>query len=187
MDVQEIQACAHKSWDYLLIDKRVSTRGGTSMSKILFLHGSGSRPGGQKPSWLLENGHEVLNPQLPDESFEESVRISQQLVDVEDPEIIVGSSRGGAVAVHLVAPNARLVLVCPAWKFYPGPQTVKAGTVILHSQQDEVVPYAHSLELVANSGLPASALITVGSDHRLADAESLQALLNACAPRISKQ
>jgi predicted esterase len=150
------------------------------MTKILFLHGSGSRPGGQKPSWLQENGHDVINPQLPDESFEESVKIAQQLVDTEDPEIIVGSSRGGAVAMHLNAPNARLVLVCPAWKFYPGPNTVKPGTTILHSQQDEVVPYDHSLELISNSGLPDSALITVGSDHRLADPASLMALLVAC-------
>ena len=38
--------------------------------KILFLHGWTSVPGGLKPSFLKEHGHEVLNPALPDEDFE---------------------------------------------------------------------------------------------------------------------
>jgi len=57
---------------------------------------------------------------------------------------------------------------------------VKPGTVILHSQADDVIPFAHSEELVRNSGLPASALVEVGVDHRLADLEALEAMLRAC-------
>lgn len=53
------------------------------------------------------------------------------------------------------------------------------GTVILHSRADDVVLFAHSEELVRNSGLPASALV-VGTDHRLADPEPLEAMLRAC-------
>ena len=59
-------------------------------------------------------------------------------------------------------------------------RTVKPGTVILHSRADEVVPFADSEELVRNSGLPASALVEVGNDHRLADPEPLGAMLRAC-------
>jgi hypothetical protein len=58
--------------------------------------------------------------------------------------------------------------------------TVKAGTVILHSRGDTVIPFADSEELVRNSGLAASALVEVGNDHRLADPESLQRLLREC-------
>jgi hypothetical protein len=47
-------------------------------------------------------------------------------------------------------------------------RTVKPGTVILHSRADDVVPFSDSEELVRNSGLPASALVEVGQDHRLA-------------------
>ena len=47
--------------------------------------------------------------------------------------------------------------------------SVKPNTVILHSRQDDVVPFADSEELIKNSGLPKSALIEVGNDHRLAD------------------
>ena len=40
--------------------------------KILFLHGWQSVPGGVKPTYLAEHGHEVINPDLPDEDFEEA-------------------------------------------------------------------------------------------------------------------
>ena len=42
---------------------------------------------------------------------------------------------------------------------------VKPGTVILHSEADDVIPFAGSRELVRASGLPESALVVVGSDQ----------------------
>ena len=59
-------------------------------------------------------------------------------------------------------------------------KTVKPGTVILHSRADAVVPFANTEELVRKSGLLATALIEVGNDHRLADPESLETMLEAC-------
>ena len=35
--------------------------------KILFLHGWHSVPGGVKPTYLKDHGHEVINPRLDDE------------------------------------------------------------------------------------------------------------------------
>ena len=54
------------------------------------------------------------------------------------------------------------------------------ATVLQHSKADDVVPFADSVELVSNSGLPDSALVEVGSDHRLAEVEPLRAMLKAC-------
>ena len=54
---------------------------------------------------------------------------------------------------------------------------MKPGTVILHSKADDMVPFADSQELLRNSGLPESALIVVGTEHRLADPESLAKML----------
>ena len=45
--------------------------------KILFLHGWTSVPGGRKPTYLKEHGHTVLNRALPDDDFDEAVRIAQ--------------------------------------------------------------------------------------------------------------
>jgi len=73
-----------------------------------------------------------------------------------------------------------LVLLCPAWKRWGERTTVKSGTTILHSRNDEVIPFADSEELVIQSALPASALIETGIDHRLADPESLKNMLAAC-------
>jgi hypothetical protein len=43
-----------------------------------------------------------------------------------------------------------------------------------------LAPTADSEELLRNSGLPASALVEVGDDHRLADPEPLRKMLEAC-------
>ena len=148
--------------------------------KTLFLHGWRSVPGGVKPTYLKDHGHEVINPALPDEDFPAAVRIAREEFDRHRPEVIVGSSRGGAVAMNIATGDARLVLLCPAWKRHGTATTVKPGTVILHSRADDVVPFANSEELVCNSGLPPSALIEIGNDHRLADPEPLNAMLAAC-------
>jgi hypothetical protein len=76
--------------------------------------------------------------------------------------------------------EAKLVLLCPAWRKWGTARTVKPDAVILHSRADEVVPFAYSEELVRNSGLPARALIEVGPDHRLADPEPLAAMSREC-------
>jgi len=76
--------------------------------------------------------------------------------------------------------NTPLVLLCPAWKKWGTATTVKKNTTILHSRQDDVVPFRDSRELIENSGLPLDALIEVGNNHRLADPEPLQAMLEAC-------
>jgi hypothetical protein len=46
-------------------------------------------------------------------------------------------------------------------------QSAKPGTLTLHSRADDVVPFGGSVELLSKSGLPESALIEVGRDHRL--------------------
>jgi len=141
--------------------------------KILFLHGWTSTPGGLKPTYLRDHGHEVLNPALPDDDFEEAVHIAQAEFDRHHPDVVVGSSRGGAVAMNINSHSTPMVLLCPAWKRWGSATTVKPGTVILHSRADEVVAFADSEELVRNSGLPSDSLIEVGTEHRLADPGSL--------------
>src|SRR5436309_15347562 len=92
-------------------------RGAPAM-KILFLHGWNSVPGGVKPTYLKDHGYEVINPALPHEDFPEAVRIAQAEFDQHRPQVIVGSSRGGAVDMNMNSGDARLVLLCPAWKKY---------------------------------------------------------------------
>jgi hypothetical protein len=148
--------------------------------KILYLHGRNSKPGGVKPTHLASHGHEVVNPALDDENFAAALAIAQAEFDATRPDLVIGSSRGGAVAMNLETGGTPLLLLCPAWKRSGTARTVKPKTIILHSSQDDVVPFADSLELLVNSGLPADALVPVGTDHRLADPPTLAAMGWAC-------
>jgi hypothetical protein len=148
--------------------------------KILFLHGWRSVPGGLKPTYLVQHGHEVINPAVPDDDFPRAVRIAQAEFDRHRPDVVVGSSRGGAVAMNIDRGDTPLVLLCPAWKKYGAARKLGPRATILHSRGDDVVPFADSEELVRVSGLPASILVEVGTDHRLAEPGPLQAMLRAC-------
>lgn len=148
--------------------------------KILFLHGWQSVPGGVKPTHLASHGHEVGNPKLDDDDFELAVRQAQEAFDAFQPAVVVGSSRGGAVALNIESGDASLVLLCPAWKRWGKMQSAKPRTTIIHSRADDVIPFSDSEDLVRLSGLPPESLVEVGTDHRLADPEPLAEMLRAC-------
>lgn len=148
--------------------------------KILFLHGWKSVVGGVKPTYLQTAGHQVANPKLDDEDFELALQTATTSLADQQPDVIVGSSRGGAIAMNLFASGVPLVLLCPAWKNWGIVKRVPGNTVILHSRNDEVIPFTDSEELIHNSNLTPESLIEVGNDHRLADEESLQTMLLAC-------
>ena len=82
------------------------------------------------------------------DDFDESVRIAQAEYDQHQPDVIVGSSRGGAVAMNIESQDTPLVLLCPAWKNWGTATTVRPQVIILHSQQDDVIPFTDSEELV---------------------------------------
>ena len=144
--------------------------------KILYLHGWKSSSGGVKPSYLAAQGHEIVEPELPEDDFAAALDIAQTEFDRIAPNVVVGSSRGGALAMNLNAGTTPLVLLCPAWKRWGESRTVKLGTQILHSREDEVIPFEESVELLRNSGMDKSALTVTGENHRLFDPASLEAM-----------
>ncbi|QDV33195.1 alpha/beta hydrolase family protein [Tautonia plasticadhaerens] len=148
------------------------------MTRVLYLHGLHSRPGGVKPTFLRSIGVEVINPHLPDEDFPESVRRAREAFEAESPDVVVGSSRGGAVALAVPTGEVPVVLIAPAWRRWGDQDDVRATdrTVLLHSERDEVIAIEDSRELVRRSGLPAESLVVVGVDHNMTDPEALDAL-----------
>ncbi len=148
--------------------------------RILFLHGWRSVTGGVKPTYLASQGHEVINPALDDDDFAAALQTAQTAFDEHRPDVIVGSSRGGAVAMNVNSGETPLVLLCPAWKNWGTVRRLKNDAVILHSPADDVIPFEDSAELIASSGLSPSTLVNIGNDHRLADPEPLQAMHDAC-------
>ena len=145
--------------------------------KLLFLHGWHSVPGGVKPSYLQAHGYDVINPKLNDDDFYQALRAAQDAFDAHKPRVVVGCSRGGAIAMNMETCDAKLVLLCPAWSKWGVTKSVRAGTIILHSRGDKKIPYNDSVELARESS---ATLIEVGADHRLADSQSLSVMLWAC-------
>ncbi len=147
--------------------------------KILFLHGLESQPGGSKVKYLQGLGHTVLNPLLPKHDFDKSVKVAQALIDSEHPEIVVGSSRGGAIAMNIDARGARLILIAPAWKRFGNASSTSTNTTILHCRDDKIVPYKDSAELGVN-------LMSCGDDHKMSDKLALTALGQAVGSQKGK-
>ncbi|HYW79327.1 MAG TPA: alpha/beta hydrolase [Thermoguttaceae bacterium] len=147
--------------------------------KVLFLHGFGSDPNGIRPTTLREHGFAVIHPALPDDDYAESVRIAQQAFDQSRPDVVVGSSRGGAVALGIETGQTPLVLIAPAWKHWESDATIDSTTQILHSRHDDVVAIEDSQELLRRSRLPIAQLVVVGECHKMTDKAAFEALFDA--------
>ena len=145
------------------------------MNKILFLHGWSS-DGGTKTAFMRSLGYDVLNPNLSDWFFSRAVRQAQAAYDEFQPNVIVGSSRGGSVAMALDSGSTPLILLAPAWKRWGAARSVKMNAVVIHSPHDEFVPFEDSVELCKVSG---ATLIAAGVDHRLNCEEGRRALREA--------
>jgi hypothetical protein len=148
-------------------------------AKILFLNGYGSRFGGMNSTTLRFHGHKVVEPDLPDNNFALSVTLAQRVFNRHQPDVVVGWSRGGAVAMSINSKSAPLILIAPAWKNWGTMTTVKPEVTILHSPHDDLVSIEDSRELLRNSGLPQERLVAVGEDHRMIDEAAFVTLLEA--------
>lgn len=59
------------------------------------------------------------------------------------PDVVVGSSQGGAVTMQVASqyPHAKFVLVAPAWRIFGAdPSHLPLDTIILHGKRDIQVP-----------------------------------------------
>lgn len=82
--------------------------------RILFLHGWHSGVNGVKPTYLQGASHEIVNPKLDHDDFDAAIHTAQAKFDQHKPDVISGSSRGGAVAMNTESGETSLVLLCPA-------------------------------------------------------------------------
>ena len=82
--------------------------------RVLFLDGIGCNPGGYKPQFIAGLGYQVTAPQLPDLDFSAAVAVADKAVAESSPDVIVGYSRGAAVAIMLQDRRTPRLLVAPA-------------------------------------------------------------------------
>ena len=147
--------------------------------KIVFLHGLESSPNSTKATYLRSMGHDVVAPHLPKDLWEQSVMEARRAIERHRPDVVIGSSRGGAVAMAamMATPRVPVVLVAPAWQKYAPWATIPTGVSIVHSTEDTVVPYEESERLAKAYG---AKLITAGMSHRMSDTAALEAIVAAC-------
>lgn len=116
-------------------------------------------------------------------SFENCVELQEEAIRAHQPDIIVGSSWGGAVTMELIRRGAwtgPAILLAPAYHSVG----LRAGwrdldvreeelrmksrsqrIALIHDPTDDVVPYAHSLDLVGHSDIDFKSVS--GGGHRL--------------------
>jgi len=150
--------------------------------KILYIHGLESGPMGRKVSFLRNlPAVDIHCDQLPvTNGFEACVQ--QQIASLKrfKPQVVIGSSYGGAIATELILRNAwtgPTLLLAPAWMeikrrlpeqiTWAGPSLANATgkVIVLHGDRDDIVPLADSQELVKTS--PLAELHILQDEHPL--------------------
>lgn len=141
------------------------------MLRVLFIHGLEGSPHGRKAQ-LFDAHHEALTPAMDTSDFEACVRQQAAAIDAFRPDVIVGSSFGGAIAWALLDRRSwsgpTLLLAAAARKYEPSARLpADVPVVLVHGLADEVIPIDDSREL-AETGSPAfTRLHEVADDHGL--------------------
>jgi pimeloyl-ACP methyl ester carboxylesterase len=98
--------------------------------------------------------------------------IADEASEKFEPDIIIGVSQGGPVAMRLAHkfPKARLFLLAPAWKLFSVAPEVRPDTIVIHGSKDKIIPFSHSAELCH---LNNCRLITTDDGHDLIKGQSI--------------
>lgn len=153
------------------------------MKRVLFLDGIGCNPDGFKPRFIRECGYHVTVPQLPDLDFAASVAMANHALAETAPDVVVGYSRGGGVAMMLDDLLTPRLLIAPALRWVKGGRGCKVRFVILHSATDDSLPLDEVRAHLTRCDLSEADLRMVGEDHTMIDPSALAALTAALTKR----
>jgi predicted esterase len=144
-----------------------------SAPRVQFIHGLEGSPQGSKARALAEH-FEATTPAMDTGDFEACVALHAEALESFEPDVLAGSSFGGAVAVALLQRGLwrgpTLLLAQAAHKRgLPAELPEGVRVWLVHGTRDELVPVEESRAL-AKSGTPGLVrLIEVDDDHRLSD------------------
>ena len=149
--------------------------------KIVFCHGLEGSSNGIKAKFILdsfEENHRVLIPKLTKSlEFSDFSCDLDELEKIVDPgDIVIGSSRGGALVAALPTPNVHKILIAPAVKKFNVEHVfLHPADVILHSKNDDAVDFRDSAELSLQNKC---VIIEAGNNHRMSDTQTLSLVKN---------
>jgi predicted esterase len=136
--------------------------------RVLYIHGLEGSPQGNKARYLRKY-FEVVAEAMDTSDFEGCVRQQASLIERDQPDVVVGSSFGGAVAAALVQRGqwrGPTLLLAPALAHLGLSLTLPEGSrvLIVHGERDAVVSIDDSRELARNAQLE---LVARDDEHRL--------------------
>jgi pimeloyl-ACP methyl ester carboxylesterase len=141
------------------------------MAEVLFLHGLESNPTGSKAMWLKSH-FDAYVPALDTSTFAGALTQAREAVRAAKPKVVVGSSFGGALLLALVREGAwtgPCVFLAQAAQKLGAGDALPEGTraVLLHADDDDVVPLEDSVALAATGGPGVRLIVVPGGGHRL--------------------
>lgn len=140
-----------------------------AMTRVLFIHGLMSSPRGHKARYLAAR-FDALTPAMQTGDFLACLEVQTAAIASHQPEVVIGSSFGGAVLLELIRRGVwrgpSLFLAQAALRLDSEASLPPDLPVLLvHGLADEVVPIAESRTLAATSAL--ARLVEVDDEHRL--------------------
>ena len=139
--------------------------------RVQFIHGLEGSPQGAKAR-LLAQHFDCLTPAMDTSDFEACVALQAEVIRSFEPDLLVGSSFGGAVAVELLRRGVwrgrTLLLAQAALKRNPRARLPEDVTVwIVHGTRDHLVDPADSRRLACTGSAGRVRLFEVEDDHSL--------------------
>jgi predicted esterase len=160
--------------------------------RVQFAHGLESSPQGNKARGLAER-YDACTPAMDTRDFECCVAVHAETLARFRPDLLIGSSFGGAVVVSLLQRGlwrGPSLLLAQAALFYDASAHLPkhARVTLVHARQDEIVPIEQSRQLASGCDPALVELIECDDDHALsrfvASGALFDAIDRACSPRV---
>ena len=150
--------------------------------RVQFIHGLEGSPQGSKARLFAEH-FETITPEMDTSSFDVSVDTQAAALSEFHPDILVGSSFGGAVAVELLARRlwqGPTLLLAQAAIHYDPAASLPPGVPVwlVHGKGDALVDPEQSRRLAATANSDEVRLIEVDDDHPLHASVSSGAIID---------
>jgi hypothetical protein len=140
-------------------------------TRVQFIHGLEGSPQGAKARLLAEH-FDCRTPAMDTSDFEACVALHAEVIRSFTPDLLIGSSFGGAVAVELLRRGAwrgrTLLLAQAALKRNPDARLPEDVTVwIVHGTRDHLVDLEDSRRLASTGTAGRVRFFEVEDDHSL--------------------
>jgi predicted esterase len=138
--------------------------------RVQFAHGLESGPGSAKARYF-DKVFDAVTPAMNTSDFESCVTLHAGEIAAQEPDVLVGSSFGGAVVLALLQRGyyaGPSLLLAPAYRGRVDDRVPDGLRVlIVHGSRDTVVPIEDSRALAQTGTKGSVALVEIDDDHML--------------------